>query len=133
MKFKWSELRQSKKMKLQKENNSMDNRLTNEQLYMLNKKTNKVVLLAPNPVFLFNGKLNYCYTRALYINTDATSIDLIFKEAFSKIVESFDKEIGDVIFVLSHLACRVENEIDNNLERVVYKIRYAVAKGNFYE
>ena len=109
------------------------NKLTNEQLYMLNKKTNKVVLLAPDPVFLFNGEPNHCYTRALYINTDATLIDLIFKESFSKIVESFDKEIGDVIFVLSHLACRVENEIDNDLERVIYKIRYAVAKGRYYE
>jgi hypothetical protein len=107
----------------------MNDHFTNQQLYVLNKKTNKVVLVACDPVFIFNGEPNYCYTRALYINTDATSINLIFKEAFSEIVKTLDKEIGDVIFVLSHSACRVNNE----LGRVIYKIRYAVAKGNFYE
>ena len=84
-------------------------------------------------LFFFSMANLIIVTLALYINTDATLIDLIFKESFSKIVESFDKEIGDVIFVLSHLACRVENEIDNDLERVIYKIRYAVAKGRNYE
>jgi|GEM_PF-6082245 len=111
----------------------MNDHFTNQQLYVLNKKTNKVVLLARDPIFIFNGEPNYCYTRALYINTDATPTDLIFKEAFSEIVKTFDKEIGDVIFVLSHSVCRVEQELDNDLERVSYKIRYAVAKGNFYE